>query len=98
MAELYKLVPRGRRRKMLPRPEKRLLSREEAADYCNWSPSFFDAMVHANVAPKAKLPPGRTKPKGWDRHELDDMIAGLPNSGDDIEEGDEDGYSQRPVA
>lgn len=59
-------------------PEKRGLSRVEAAGYIGVSASLFDEMVRDRRMPGPKRVNSRTI---WDRHQLDAAFAALPNDG-----------------
>ena len=66
------------RRHALPRPERRGLNREEAADYVGVGASLFDRMVADGRMPRPKRIDGRIV---WDRYALDDAFAALPDDG-----------------
>lgn len=60
----------------LPRPPRRGLSREEAADYVGVSPSLFDQMVSDGRMPQPKPVNARLV---WDRYRLDEAFERLPD-------------------
>jgi excisionase family DNA binding protein len=60
----------------LPRPARRWLSREEAADYVGVSPSLFDRMVEDGRMPQPKPVNARLV---WDRYRLDEAFERLPD-------------------
>src|SRR3954468_14061126 len=69
----------ARRIHLLPAPERRGLSRVEAAEYVGISPSLFDELVSDGRMPGPKRINARTV---WDRIRLDEAFASLPDDGD----------------
>ncbi len=61
----------------LPGPERRGLSRAEAAAYVGVSPSLFDQMVADGRMPKPKG--GTNSRRIWDRRRLDAAFDALPD-------------------
>lgn len=64
---------------VLPLPEKRGLSRVEAAAYIGVSPSLFDEMVDDRRMPNPKSANAR---KLWDRRKLDRAFDALDDDGE----------------
>ncbi len=65
-----------------PVPEKRGLSRIEAADYVGVSSTLFDTMVADGRMPK---PRSINRRKVWDRREVDAAFSDLPHVDGDVE-------------
>jgi predicted DNA-binding transcriptional regulator AlpA len=72
------LGKRTREFNVLPLPEKRGLSREQAAEYIGVSPSLFDQMVADGRMPPPREINARVI---WDRREVDEAFGTLPHRG-----------------
>jgi predicted DNA-binding transcriptional regulator AlpA len=68
----------GRPERALPLPEKRGLSRVEAAQYIGVSSTLFDVMVNDGRMPPPREINARIV---WDRRELDVAFDNLPHRG-----------------
>lgn len=66
----------------VPRPERRGLNREQAADYIGVSASLFDEMVKDGRMPKPKRINARMV---WDRRGLDEAFDRLPSIDGSVE-------------
>jgi excisionase family DNA binding protein len=62
--------------RLLPLPEKRGLSRVQAAEYVGVSPSTFDELVASGRMPRPRTVKSRII---WDRWELDEAFETLPH-------------------
>ncbi len=80
--------------RFLPLPEKRGLSRLEAAAYVGISPSTFDEMVADARMPQPRVINSRIV---WDRWELDEAFGSLPHRSEPSRQCPSDAWSDVAV-